>query len=101
MNQQPDKFFREKLDGFPKAAPAAAWDRIEAGLAKKDNSIIWTRVAAAVVLLAVASFVIWNTITPSVETPPQLTKHTESAPVKESTAPAKEQVKESPVIVSE
>jgi hypothetical protein len=66
MNQQPDKLFREKLEGFHKPAPAAAWNKIEAGLQKKNNTTIWVRVAAAVLLAAVATFLIWtNQRTPS------------------------------------
>jgi hypothetical protein len=66
MSQQPDKLFREKLEGFHKPAPAAAWNKIEAGLQKKNNTTIWLRVAAAVLLAAVATFLIWtNQRTPS------------------------------------
>lgn len=60
MNQQPDKLFREKLEGFHKTAPSAAWNKIEAGLQKKNNKAIWLRVAAAVLLVAVATFLIWT-----------------------------------------
>jgi hypothetical protein len=66
MSQQPDKLFREKLEGFHKPAPTAAWNKIEAGLQKKNNTTIWLRVAAAVLLAAVATFLIWtNQWTPS------------------------------------
>jgi hypothetical protein len=61
MNQQPDKLFREKLEGFHKPAPTAAWNKIEAGLQKKNNKVIWFRVAAALLLIAVAAFLIWTT----------------------------------------
>ena len=38
-NQQPDKFFREKLADYHKPAPAGAWDKIESSLKKtKLNS---------------------------------------------------------------
>jgi ABC-type nickel/cobalt efflux system permease component RcnA len=60
MNQQPDKLFRDKLEGFHKPAPTAAWNKIEAGLQKKTNKTIWLRVAAAVLLVAVAAFLIWT-----------------------------------------
>ncbi len=59
MNQQPDKLFREKLEGYQKTAPASAWDKIEAGLEKKPGSGLWLRIAAAIVVLAVAAFVLW------------------------------------------
>jgi ABC-type nickel/cobalt efflux system permease component RcnA len=61
MNQQPDKLFREKLEGFHKPAPTAAWNKIDAGLRKKNNKTIWLRVAASVLLVAVAAFLIWTT----------------------------------------
>lgn len=60
MNQQPDKFFREKLEGFQKTAPALAWEKIEAGLDKKNNKGLWLKIAAAVLLLATATFVLWS-----------------------------------------
>lgn len=60
MNQQPDKIFREKLEGFHKPAPPAAWNKIEAGLQKKNNKVIWFRAAAAVSFVAVAGFLIWT-----------------------------------------
>ncbi len=57
MNQQPDNFFREKLEGFHKAAPAGAWNRIEAKLEKK-NSIAgwWWKIAASLLLIATISY---------------------------------------------
>ncbi|MBL7858787.1 MAG: hypothetical protein JNM57_13950 [Cyclobacteriaceae bacterium] len=60
MNQQPDKFFRDKLEGYQKPAPASAWDKVEQGLAKKSNNNIWLRAAAAILLLAVAAFLLWT-----------------------------------------
>lgn len=59
MNEQPDKFFRDKLEGYHPSPPAAAWDRIEANLAKKNHKVIWLRVAAAVALLACAAYLLW------------------------------------------
>jgi len=59
MNQQPDKLFREKLAGYQKPAPAGAWDRIEAGLHKKNDSGLWWKVAASLLLIAAATFILW------------------------------------------
>lgn len=59
MNQQVDKFFREKVEGTHKAAPASAWDKIETGLDKKNYKGLWFRVAAAVLIIAVAAFLLW------------------------------------------
>jgi hypothetical protein len=70
MNQQPDKLFRDKLESFSRPAPASAWDKIEAGLDKKNNTrgIVW-KVAASLLLLAVAGYILWsvlhNTTAPS------------------------------------
>jgi len=60
MKQQPDKLFRDKLAGYQKAAPADAWDRIDAGLSKKTNaSGLWLKIAASLLLLAIAAFMLW------------------------------------------
>ena len=54
MKQQPDKLFQEKLSGSERPAPSMAWDKIESQLDKKNNKGWWLRVAAAVLLLAIA-----------------------------------------------
>jgi hypothetical protein len=59
MNQQPDKLFREKLENFSKAVPASAWSRVEKGLDKKKNKGLWLKVAASLLLLAVAAILLW------------------------------------------
>ncbi|HYC84360.1 MAG TPA: hypothetical protein VEB86_04025, partial [Chryseosolibacter sp.] len=59
MNQQPDKLFREKLEGFSRPVSASAWSRVEAGLNKKNSKGLWLKIAAAVTLLAVAAFILW------------------------------------------
>jgi hypothetical protein len=59
MNQQqPDKLFREKLEGYQKQAPASAWDKLEAGLDKKSNKGLWMKVAASLLLVAVAAYLL-------------------------------------------
>jgi hypothetical protein len=60
MNQQPDKLFREKLAGLNRPVPASAWSRVEANLDKKKNKGLWLKIAASLLILFVASFVIWN-----------------------------------------
>jgi hypothetical protein len=60
MNQQPDKLFREKLEGFRKPVSASAWNRVEAQLDKKNNKAIWLRIAAAVILLIAATAIFIN-----------------------------------------
>jgi hypothetical protein len=60
MNQQPDKIFRDKLENLQRPAPLSAWDRIEAGLEKKTNPVwLWLKVAASLLVLAIASFILW------------------------------------------
>ena len=61
MNQQqPDKFFREKLQGYQRPAPVAAWDRIESALEKKTNyKFLWWKIAASLLLIAGATYVVW------------------------------------------
>jgi hypothetical protein len=60
MNQQPDKLFRERLAGLNRPAPSSAWSRVEANLDKKKSKGLWLKIAASLLILFVASFVIWN-----------------------------------------
>ncbi len=60
MTSPPDKLFRDGLEHHHKAAPASAWDRIESGLDKKKHKSPWFKIAATLLLLMVASFVIWQ-----------------------------------------
>lgn len=59
MNQQPDKFFREKLQGYQKQAPADAWQRISGNVRKKNHAGLWLRIAAAVALLVTGTLLIY------------------------------------------
>lgn len=59
MNQQPDKLFREKLEGYGKTVPASAWNRVATGLNKKKNNRLWLKVAASLLVLAVAAIWLW------------------------------------------
>ena len=61
MNQQqPDKFFREKLQGYQRPAPVSAWDKIESALEKKTNyKFLWWKIAASLLLIAGATYVVW------------------------------------------
>lgn len=60
MTQQPDKLFRNKLESLQLNAPSAAWSRIEAGLDKTSHKGLWLKIAAGLLLLAVAGVLIWN-----------------------------------------
>ncbi|MEO7988210.1 MAG: hypothetical protein ABI663_01635 [Chryseolinea sp.] len=59
MNQQPDKLFREKLEGYQKPAPASAWDKIETNLDNKSPKGLWWKIAASLLLIAVATYTLW------------------------------------------
>lgn len=61
MTSQPEKLFREKLENFQRPAPAAAWGRIEAGLDKTSHKGMWLKIAAGLLLLSVAAFLLWPT----------------------------------------
>jgi hypothetical protein len=59
MNQQPDKLFRDKLQSYSTPAPSGAWNRIEANLEKKNDKILWFRIAASLLLVAIAAWLLW------------------------------------------
>lgn len=59
MNQQPDKFFRERLEHYQKPAPASAWEKIAAAQAKKNYKGLWLKIAASLLLLAAAAYLLW------------------------------------------
>jgi hypothetical protein len=89
MNQQPDKLFREKLEGFQKPTPANAWSRVEAGLTKKNDRTLWLKVAASFLLLAAAVALLW----PQQDVPPQLTeKNTGIKGPEKNTTPRQKEV---------
>lgn len=60
MNQQPDKLFREKLESFGKPAPVSAWSRVDAELNKKKDKGLWLKIAASLLVLAVAAVFLWT-----------------------------------------
>lgn len=73
MNQQPDKLFRDRLESFSRPAPASAWDKIEAGLDKKNNKGgIWWKVAASLLVLVVAGYILWTVLNNSTTPQQQL-----------------------------
>lgn len=59
METQPDKFFREKLEGYQRTIPPTAWERIETGLHKKKNRGLWIKIAASLSLLAITAYLLW------------------------------------------
>ena len=78
-NQQPDKFFREKLADYHKPAPAGAWDRIESSLKKTEPRFAWWKVAASLLLLTAIAYVLWlQTSGPTTQPISQARPETES-----------------------
>lgn len=59
MNQQPDKFFHEKLHGYQKPVSPGAWSKVAGNLEKKRRGVIWMRAAAAVALLATVGILLY------------------------------------------
>ncbi len=59
MNPQPDQLFRKKLEDHHMPAPPSAWDRIEKNLSRPKRFVYW-RVAAAVLLLIAAAWLIYS-----------------------------------------
>lgn len=58
MTSQPDKFFRDALENFQRPAPTDAWNKIDAGLNKSRNKGLWLKIAAGLLLLCVAGFLL-------------------------------------------
>lgn len=54
MNQQPDKLFRDKLENYQRTVPVSAWDKIAATQEKKKPYRAWLKIAASLLLIAVA-----------------------------------------------
>lgn len=60
MNQQPDKFFREKFENYQKPAPVDAWNKIEARLQKKTaHKSALLKLAASLLLLFGIGLTLW------------------------------------------
>ena len=89
MNQQPDKLFREKLDGYQKPAPASAWEKIAAAQSKKNDKWLWLKIAASIAFVAVIGYMSW----------PE--PKTENISQESSTKPAEEKTSEQVPPISE
>ncbi len=89
MNQQPDKLFREKLEGYQKPAPASAWEKIAAAQSKKNDKWLWLKIAASIAFVAVIGYMSW----------PE--PKTENLSQESSTKPAEEKTSEQVPPISE
>lgn len=54
MNQQPDKIFRDKLQHYQPTVSPAAWSRVSGNLSRRSDIKLWMKVAAGLLLLAIA-----------------------------------------------
>jgi hypothetical protein len=63
MENKIDKLFRDKLEHQSRQPSAYAWEKVAAGFPKKNNTIVWAwRMAAAVALLGIVGFLIFNSL---------------------------------------
>jgi hypothetical protein len=63
MENKIDKLFRDKLEHHSMQPSANAWEKVAAGFPKKNNTKVWAwRIAAAVALLGIVGFVIFNSL---------------------------------------
>lgn len=76
-----DELFKNKLANHPVAPSADAWQKVEAGLTKKNNAWVW-RLAAALVLFGLVSGA-WYMWSKNTEAQPELVQQPVPAPQKE------------------
>lgn len=70
MTSLPDKPFRDSLEHYKKTPPPQAWNKIESSLYKNKTRSIWISTAAAVIILMMASFILWHANESQITTPP-------------------------------
>jgi len=59
-NQELDNLFKHKLEKLHKQPSANAWDRIQSQTHSKTSTVIWWRIAAAILLLMVSGIIAWQ-----------------------------------------
>jgi len=70
-----DRLFREKLDQIETAPAAASWQQVQRQITPKKAYWIMPRaIAAAVAILVVASWIIWNDLSPKTKKSQQLSE---------------------------
>jgi hypothetical protein len=75
MKNRIDQLFKEKLEHHAQPAPAEAWSKIEAAFPKKNNIIIWWRLAAVFLLFGLlVSAIYWLQSNDKENTQPVLTE---------------------------
>lgn len=68
MNQQPDKFFRQKLNAYQQSAPQGAWNRVSQNL-HKNRRVLWMRIAAAIVFLIASAAILYPVVNDNIAEP--------------------------------
>ena len=63
MNRQPDKIFREKLGAYDKPVSPEAWKRVQENLGNREVDLPWLKIAATILLLAVAGILLFPVLT--------------------------------------
>src|SRR5215212_8552064 len=58
MNNRVDNFFKHKLKEHQLSPSANGWEKVEANLSKKNKTILWFRLAAAIALIGILTFAI-------------------------------------------
>ena len=103
MNQQPDKLFREKLEGYQKPAPASAWDKIETNLDTKSPKGLWWKIAASLLLIAVTTYTLWPKIETTEKPVAVKVEETKSSPTVKEDDATKELTpnNQTPIVVTE
>ena len=87
MNQQPDRFFREKLENFQIPAPPAAWQRVDNNLNKKNSTPLFLKVAASLLFMMAATALVWSLRKGDDQQIAQSTKQTSVNPKEKDTLP--------------
>jgi cytoskeletal protein RodZ len=58
MNNRVDNFFKNKLKEHQLPPSAKGWEKLERNLSKKNKTILWFRLAAAIALVGILTFAI-------------------------------------------
>lgn len=93
MNNQLDNLFKNKLEGHTIEPAPKAWSRVASGLTKKNNTILWFRAAAALMITCLA-FTLWFYTNKNSTSPSTLaqTKKVSAVPEKELAKQGNEQI---------
>jgi cytoskeletal protein RodZ len=78
--KQPDKLFHDKLADFQRPAPTMAWEKISAAQKRKTNKVVWIKIAAALIPLCIALYLLWPVALPVSNVPQNLATSTEESP---------------------